>query len=129
MGALRFSCRRVCLGVKDAGFHRFSVCRLPGKPSGRLFHDEDPVRMTPAAARKLARTRSATQESRFSPGVDYKRRAAFSAASQRWTAMGNLCSAKTKTILRQGRDPPARPRILRALEPVRRRRLPLHRRR
>ena len=44
-----------CLGVKDAGFHRFSsVADYQESLLDRFFHDEDPVRMTPAAARKLA---------------------------------------------------------------------------
>ncbi|HEY5707063.1 MAG TPA: hypothetical protein VIS96_15990 [Terrimicrobiaceae bacterium] len=36
-----------CLGVKDAGFHRFnSVADYQESLLDRLFHDEDPVRMT-----------------------------------------------------------------------------------
>ncbi|MBV8377000.1 MAG: hypothetical protein JO279_08350 [Verrucomicrobia bacterium] len=64
-----------CLGVKDAGFHCFnSIAHHRESLLDRLFPDEDPVRMTPAAARKL--TEDAIRYARdlgFSPGVDYKK--------------------------------------------------------
>jgi hypothetical protein len=64
-----------CLGVKDAGFHCFSsIANYQGSLLDRLFPDEDPVRMTPAAARKL--TEDAISYARglgFSPGGDYKK--------------------------------------------------------
>jgi hypothetical protein len=47
-----------CLGVKDAGFHRFdSVADYQESLLDRLFPDEDQVRMTPAAARQAGRGR------------------------------------------------------------------------
>ena len=64
-----------CLGVKDAGFRRFnSIADYRESLIDRLFTDGDPVRMTPAAARKL--TEDAISYARglgFSPGVDYKK--------------------------------------------------------
>ncbi|MBV8142145.1 MAG: hypothetical protein JOZ60_08895, partial [Verrucomicrobia bacterium] len=64
-----------CLGVKDAGFHCFnSIAHHRESLLDRLFPDEDPVRMTPAAARKL--TEDAIRYARdlgFSPAVDYKK--------------------------------------------------------
>src|SRR4029077_20608651 len=64
-----------CLGVKDAGFHRFnSVADYRESLLDRLFRDEDPVRMTPAAARTL--TEDAITYARgfgIAPGVGYKR--------------------------------------------------------
>ncbi|MBV8641965.1 MAG: hypothetical protein JO070_11295 [Verrucomicrobia bacterium] len=64
-----------CLGVKDAGFHSFnSITDYQESLLDRLFADEDPVQMTPAAARKL--TEDAVSYARglgFSPGADYKK--------------------------------------------------------
>src|SRR6516165_9828696 len=64
-----------CLGVKDAGFGRFnSIADYRESLIDRLFPYGDPVRMTPAAARKL--TEEAISYARglgFSPGVDYKK--------------------------------------------------------
>src|SRR6516164_6424114 len=64
-----------CLGVKDAGFHCFnSIADYQKSLLDRLFPDEDRVRMTPAAARKL--TEDAISYARglgFSPGVNYKK--------------------------------------------------------
>jgi hypothetical protein len=64
-----------CLGVKDAGFHRFhSLAAYQENLVDRLFPDGNPVRMTPAAARKL--TEDAISYARglgFSPGADYKK--------------------------------------------------------
>ena len=64
-----------CLGVKDAGFGRFnSIADYRESLIDRLFPYGDPVRMTPAAARKL--TEDAISYARglgFSPGVDYKK--------------------------------------------------------
>jgi hypothetical protein len=64
-----------CLGVKDAGFHRFySIADYQENLIDRLFPDGNPVRMTPAAARKL--TEDAISYARglgFSPGADYKK--------------------------------------------------------
>jgi hypothetical protein len=59
-----------CLGVKDAGFYCFdSIADYQENLLDRLFPDEDRVRMTPAAARKL--TEDAISYARglgFSPG-------------------------------------------------------------
>ena len=64
-----------CLGVKDAGFHHFnSIADYQESLIDRLFPDGNPVRMTPAAARKL--TEDAISYARglgFSPGADYKK--------------------------------------------------------
>jgi len=64
-----------CLGVKDAGFHCFnSMADYQESLIDRLFPDGDPVRMSPAAARKL--TEDAISYARglgFSPGADYKK--------------------------------------------------------
>lgn len=64
-----------CLGVKDAGFHQFySIADYQENLIDRLFPDGNPVRMTPAAARKL--TEDAISYARglgFSPGADYKK--------------------------------------------------------
>ena len=64
-----------CLGVKDAGFHRFkSVADYQESLLDRLFRDEQPVRMMPAAARKLAEDAvSYARALGFSPAVDYKK--------------------------------------------------------
>jgi hypothetical protein len=64
-----------CLGVKAAGFHRFSsVADYQESLLDRFFHDEDPVRMTPAVARKLAEDAvSYASGLGFSPGTDYKK--------------------------------------------------------
>jgi hypothetical protein len=64
-----------CLGVKDAGFHCFgSIAVYQESLLDRLFPDEDPVRMTPAAARKLAEDAvSYARGLGFSPGGDYKK--------------------------------------------------------
>jgi hypothetical protein len=62
-----------CLGVKDAGFHRFnSITDYQESLIDRLFPNGDQVRMMPGAARKL--TEDAISHARglgFSPGVDY----------------------------------------------------------
>ena len=64
-----------CLGVKDAGFHHFhSIADYQEGLINRLFPDENSVRMTPEAARKL--TEDAICYARglgFSPGADYKK--------------------------------------------------------
>ena len=64
-----------CLGVKDAGFHRFkSVADYQESLLDRLFRDEQPVRMMPAAARKLAEDAVGYARALgFSPAVDYKK--------------------------------------------------------
>jgi hypothetical protein len=64
-----------CLGVKDADFYRFnSVADYQESLLDRLFFDEDPVRMTPAAGRKLAEDAvSYARGLGFSPGDDYKK--------------------------------------------------------
>ncbi len=60
---------------QPAGFHRFnSIADYQETLLDRLFPDEKPVRMTPAAARKL--TEDAISYARglgFSPGADYKK--------------------------------------------------------
>ena len=64
-----------CLGVKDAGFHEFnSIADYQESLLDRLFRDQTPVRMTPAAARKLAEGAIGyARELGFSPGADYKK--------------------------------------------------------
>src|SRR5271165_4972865 len=64
-----------CLGVKDAGFHRFnSNADYQESLIDRLFPDGKPVRMTPAAGRKLAEDAiSYARGLGFSPGADYKK--------------------------------------------------------
>ena len=64
-----------CLGVKEAGFHRFnSIADYQEGLLDRLFHYEEPVRMTPASARKLAEDAvSYARRLGFSPGIDYKK--------------------------------------------------------
>ena len=64
-----------CLGVKDAGFHCFnSMADYQQSLLDRLFTDEDRVRMTPAAARKLTEDAiSYAGGLGFSAGVDYKK--------------------------------------------------------
>jgi hypothetical protein len=64
-----------CLGVKDADFHQFnSVNDYQESLLNRLFRDEEPVRMTPAAGRKLAEDAvSYARGLGFSPGADYKK--------------------------------------------------------
>ena len=59
-----------CLGVKDAGFHCFnSIADYREYFLDRLFPNEDPVRMTAAAARKLAEGRDQLcQGTRVFPG-------------------------------------------------------------
>jgi hypothetical protein len=64
-----------CLGVKDAGFQHFSsIADYQENLIDCFFPDGNPVRMTPAAARKL--TEDAVSYARglgFSPGADYKK--------------------------------------------------------
>ena len=64
-----------CLGVKDADFRQFnSVDDYQERLLDRLFRDEDPLRMMPAAGRKL--TEDAVSYARglgFSPHADYKK--------------------------------------------------------
>jgi hypothetical protein len=64
-----------CLGVKDAGFHRFnSIADYQESLIDRFFPDGNPVRMTPAAARKLAEDAiSYARGLGFSPGADHKK--------------------------------------------------------
>ena len=64
-----------CLGVKDAGFHHFnSIADYQKSLIDRLFPDGNLVRMTAAAARKLAEDAiSYARELGFSPGADYKK--------------------------------------------------------
>jgi len=110
-----------CLGVKDAGFHCFnSIADYREYFLDRLFPNENPVRMTAAAARKL--TEDAISYARglgFSPGFDYKK------ASR---VFGGITTTDCDEEFRFGKggkplyvqgssDSPARvERILRALE-------------
>jgi hypothetical protein len=110
-----------CLGVKDAGFHRFdSVADYQESLLIRLFPDEDPVRMTPAGARKL--TEDAISYARglgFSPGGDYKKASrVFGGITTADCDEQFLFGKGDKPLYIQGpSDSPARvERILRALE-------------
>jgi hypothetical protein len=110
-----------CLGVKDAGFHRFdSVADYQESLLDRLFPDEDAVRMTPAAARKL--TEDAISYARglgFSPGADYKKASrVFGGITTADCDEQFLFGKDDKPLYIQGpSDSPARvERILRALE-------------
>jgi hypothetical protein len=110
-----------CLGVKDAGFHRFdSVADYQESLLDRLFRDEDPVRMTPAAARKLAEDAvSYARGLGFSPGVDYKKASrVFGGITTAGCDEEFVFGKDNKPFYIQGpSDPPARAqRILRALE-------------
>jgi hypothetical protein len=110
-----------CLGVKDAGFHCFnSIADYQENLLDRLFPDEDPVRMTPAAARKL--TEDAISYARglgFSPGVDYKKASrVFGGITTADCDEEFIFGKDDKPFYIQGpSDSPARAeRILRALE-------------
>ena len=110
-----------CLGVKDAGFHRFScVADYQESLLDRFFLDEDPVRMTPAAARKLAEDAvSYARGLGFSPGVDYKKASrVFGGITTADCDEEFVFGKDDKPFYIQGpSDPPARAeRILRALE-------------
>jgi hypothetical protein len=110
-----------CLGVKDAGFYRFSsVADYQESLLDRFFRDEDPVRMTPAAARKL--TENAVSYARglgFSPGIDYKKASrVFGGITTAGCDEEFVFGKDGKPLYIQGpSDPPARvERILRTLE-------------
>jgi hypothetical protein len=110
-----------CLGVKDAGFHEFdSFADYQESLLDRLFPDRDPVRMTPAAARKL--TEDAVSYARglgFSPGADYKKaRRIFGGITTADCDEQFMFGKNDKPFYIQGPfDSPARvDRILRALE-------------
>ena len=110
-----------CLGVKDAGFHRFScVADYQESLLDRFFYDEDPVRMTPAAARKLVEDAvSYARGLGFSPGVDYKKASrVFGGITTADCDEEFVFGKDDKPFYIQGpSDPPARAeRILRALE-------------
>jgi hypothetical protein len=64
-----------CLGVKDGGFVCFSsAAEFQEELLDRLFHDEEPVRMTPCAARKLIEDAAGYARGLgFAPGADYKK--------------------------------------------------------
>jgi len=110
-----------CLGVKDAGFHCFnSIADYQKGLLDQLFSDEDRVRMTPVAARKLTEDAiSYARELGFSPWFDYKK------ASR---VFGGITTTDCDEEFRFGKggkplyvqgssDSPARvERILRALE-------------
>ena len=110
-----------CLGVKDAGFHCFNnIAAYQESLLDRLFRDEDPVRMTPAAARKL--TEDAISYARglgFSPGIDYKKASrVFGGITTADCDEEFVFGKDDKPLYIQGpSDSPARvERILRALE-------------
>jgi len=110
-----------CLGVKDAGFHRFdSVADYQESLLDRLFPDEDPVRMTPAAARKLTEDAiSYASGLGFSPGADYKKASrVFGGITTAGCDEQFLFGKNDKPLYIQGpSDSPARVEtILRALE-------------
>ena len=110
-----------CLGVKDAGFHRFnSVADYQKSLLDRLFRGQVPVRMTPAAARKLAEDAvSYARGLGFSPGVDYKKASrVFGGITTAGCDEEFVFGKDDKPFYVQGpSDPPARAeRILRALE-------------
>lgn len=64
-----------CLGVKEAGFQRFSDrSDLQENLLDPLFGQDEPVQMTPPAARKLAQDAVAyARDLGFSPAADYKK--------------------------------------------------------
>src|ERR1700739_3982629 len=110
-----------CLGVKDAGFHCFnSIADYQENLLGRLFPDEDRMRMTLAAARKL--TEEAISYARglgFSPGADYKKASrVFGGVTTANCDEQFVFGKDDKPFYIQGpSDSPARvERILRALE-------------
>jgi hypothetical protein len=110
-----------CLGVKDAGFHHFySMADYQENLLDRLFPDGNPVRMTPAAARKL--TEDAIRYARglgFSPGADYKKASrVFGGITTADCAEQFVFGKDGKPLYIQGpSDTPARVgRILRALD-------------
>jgi hypothetical protein len=110
-----------CLGVKDAGFHCFnSIADYRESLLERLFSNEDPVRMTTAAARKL--TEDAITYARglgFSPGFDYKKASrVFGGITTADCDEEFIFGKDGKPLYIQGSsDSPARvQRILRALE-------------
>jgi hypothetical protein len=110
-----------CLGVKDAGFHCFnSIADYQENLLDRLFPDEDRMRMTLAAARKL--TEEAISYARglgFSPGADYKKASrVFGGVTTADCDEEFIFGKDDKPLYIQGpSDSPARvERILRALE-------------
>jgi hypothetical protein len=110
-----------CLGVKDAGFHCFnSIADYRESLLDRLFPNEDPVRMTPAAARKLTEDAiSYAMGLGFSPGDDYKKASrVFGGITTADCNEQFIFGKDDKPLYIQGpSDSPARvERILRALE-------------
>ena len=110
-----------CLGVKDAGFHRFnSNADYQESLIDRLFPDGKPVRMTPAAGRKLAEDAiSYARGLGFSPGADYKKASrVFGGITTADCDEQFMFGKNGKPFYIQGpSDPPARVgRILRLLE-------------
>ncbi|MGB7836870.1 MAG: hypothetical protein WBL40_02040 [Terrimicrobiaceae bacterium] len=110
-----------CLGVKEAGFHRFnSITDYRESLLDRLFHCEEPVRMTPASARKLAEDAvSYARGLGFSPGIDYKKASrVFGGITTADCEEEFVFGKDDKPFYIQGpSDSPARAeRILRALE-------------
>jgi hypothetical protein len=110
-----------CLGVKDAGFRCFNtIADYRESLLDRLFPNEDPVRMTAAAARKL--TEDAISYARrlgFSPGGDYKKASrVFGGITTADSDERFIFGKDGKPLYIQGpSDSPARvERILRALE-------------
>jgi hypothetical protein len=110
-----------CLGVKDAGFCCFySIADYQENLLDRLFPDEDRVRITLAAARKLAEDAvSYAKGLGFSPGADYKRASrVFGGITTADCDEEFMFGKDGKPFYIQGpSDSPARvERILRALE-------------
>ena len=64
-----------CLGVKDGGFESFSdFSDFEENLLNPIFRDGEPVRMTPAAGRKLIEDAVAyARDLGFAPGADYKK--------------------------------------------------------
>jgi hypothetical protein len=110
-----------CLGVKDAGFgHFYSNADYQESLLDRLFPNGNQVRMTPAAARKLAEDAiSYAKGLGFSPGADYKKASrVFGGITTAGCAEQFVFGKDDKPLYIQGpSDSPARVgRILRALE-------------
>ena len=110
-----------CLGVKEARFHRFkSVADYQESLLDQLFHCEEPVRMTPASARKLAEDAvSYARGLGFSPGIDYKKASrVFDGITTAECDEEFVFGKDDKPFYIQGpSEPPARAeRTLRALE-------------
>ena len=121
-----------CLGVKDAGYHHFrSIADYQEGLIGSFFPDENPVRMTPEAARKL--TEGAISYAKglgFSPAADYKKASrVFGGVTTANCHEQFMFGKNGKPLYAQGLvriSGARRKNSARARNPVRQRRLRLH---